>query len=265
MGVSDSIKLTSTFVNSNGISIHWQQAGNPSPDTLCIHGFSSSFRRNWYGAGWVRALINAGLSPCGPDLRGHGQSDKPHIHGAYFPLVHMDDIDAGLTELAADRVHVIGFSMGAAVALQYAMLHPEKCKSLTLIGVGDKIIDVYPPPMEPMWIADALSTSRPDLISSAIGRTFRAFAERGQNDLDALAAMMRTGGWPGRIVDRRPLTVPTQLILAEHDSFMPTSNHLIESISPCKTVVVQGTDHLSLALSSQAITETLDFIGEADA
>jgi len=209
--------------------------------------------------------MSAGLSPCGPDLRGHGQSDKPHIHGAYFPLVHMDDLDAGLTELGADRVHVIGFSMGAAVALQYAMLHPEKCKSLTLIGVGDKIIDVYPPPMEPMWIADALSTSRPDLISSAIGRTFRAFAERGQNDLEALAAMMRTGGWPGRIVDRRPLMVPTQLILAEHDAFMPSSNHLIEAISPNKTVVVHGTDHLSLALSSQAIASTLEFIGAADA
>jgi pimeloyl-ACP methyl ester carboxylesterase len=265
MTVSDTIKLTSTFVNSDGLSIHWQQAGCDVPDTLCIHGFSSSFRRNWYGAGWVRALLNAGHSPCGPDLRGHGQSDKPHIHGAYHPLVHISDIDAGLTQLSSDRVHVIGFSMGAAVALQYAMLNPERCKSLTLIGVGDKIIDTYPPPMEPMWIADALSTSRPDLISSAVGRTFRAFAERGQNDLEALAAMMRTGGWPGRIVERHPVIVPTQLILAERDAFMPTNSHLIEAISPTKTVVIQGTDHLSLALSPQAIASTLEFIGETDA
>ena len=259
--MSDSIKLTSSFVNSDGISIHWQQAGNTPPDTMCIHGFSSSFRRNWYGAGWVRALVDAGYAPFGPDLRGHGQSDKPHVHGAYFPLVHINDIECGLTELDAGQVNVIGFSMGAAVALQYAMLHPEKCKSLTLIGVGDKVIDTYPPPMEPMWIADALSTSRPDLISSAIGRTFRAFAERGQNDLEALAAMMRTGGWPGRIVERRPLTVPTQLILAERDAFMPTSTHLIDAISPTQVTIIDGTDHLSLALAPKAIACTLAFIG----
>ena len=55
----------------------------------------------------------------------------------------MEDLLAGLSVLDADRVHVVGFSMGAAVALQFAMLHPEKCKSLTLIGVGDKIIDTY--------------------------------------------------------------------------------------------------------------------------
>ena len=262
--MSDAIKLTSTIVDSDGLSIHWQQAGSQVPDVLCIHGFSSSFRRNWYGAGWVRAFLDAGYSPFGPDLRGHGQSDKPHVHGAYFPLVHMDDLLAGLSVLDADRVHVVGFSMGAAIALQFAMLHPEKCKSLTLIGVGDKIIDTYPPPIEPMWIADALSTSRPDLISSSIGRTFRTFAERGQNDLDALAAMMRTGGWPGRIVEKRPLTVPTQLILAERDAFMPTSSHLIDAITPQNVTVIQGSDHLSLALSPQAITCTVDFIGAAD-
>lgn len=259
--MSDAIKLTSTLIDSNGLSIHWQQAGNTPPDTLCIHGFSSSFRRNWLGAGWVRSLLDAGFSPFGPDLRGHGQSDKPHVHGAYYPLVHIADISTGITHFQADRVHVIGFSMGAAVALQFAMLHPQLCKSLTLIGVGDKIIDVNPPPMEPMWIADALSTSRPDLISSAIGRTFRTFAERGQNDLDALAAMMRTGGWPGRIVDNRPLLVPTQLILAERDTFMPTAHHLIDSISPIKTTVVSGTDHLSLALSKDAISTTVQFLG----
>lgn len=115
--------------------------------------------------------------------------------------------------------------------------------------------------MEPMWIADALSTSRPDLISSGIGRTFRAFAERGQNDLDALAAMMRTGGWPGRIVDRQPLTVPTQLILAERDAFMPTSGHLVETIHPSLVSIIEGTDHLSLALAPKAIALTVDFIG----
>jgi len=176
----------------------------------------------------------------------------------------MDDLATGLAQFDVTRAHVIGFSMGAAIALQFAMLHPEKCKSLTLIGVGDKIIDTYPPPMEPMWIADALSTSRPDLISSSVGRTFRAFAERGQNDLDALAAMMRTGGWPGRIVENRALTVPTQLILAERDAFMPTSSHLINAIKPQAVNVIEGTDHLSLALSPQAISCTLEFIGATD-
>lgn len=262
--MSDSTKLTAQFVDSSGLSIHWQHAGTIPPDTLCIHGFSSSFRRNWYGAGWVRALTDAGYSPCGPDLRGHGQSDKPHIHGAYYPLVHIDDIQAGLEALSTDRMHVIGFSMGAAIALQFAMLFPQRCKSLTLIGVGDKVIETYPPPMEPMWIADALSTSRTDLISSGIGRTFRAFAERGQNDLEALAAMMRTGGWPGRVVERRALTVPTQVILAESDTFMPSSNRLIDAICPKKVSIITGTDHLSLAVSPETIRVTLDFLGGID-
>ena len=260
--VSSSHTLSTRMINASGMTIHWQTASSQPPDVLCLHGFSSSFRRNWYGAGWVSRLTDSGHGPFGPDLRGHGNSEKSHSHVDFHPLVHMGDINAGLDELTPDPVHVVGFSMGAAIALQFGMLYPERCKSLTLIAVGDKIIDTIPPPMEPSWIADALSTHHPDKIPSDIGRTFRQFAERGNNDLLALSAMMRTGGWPGRVVDDRPVNVPMRLIFAEKDTFMPTHEKLLQHFPAARHCIIPGTSHLDLALSQEAMKVTASFIDE---
>src|ERR1700712_3541846 len=69
-----------------------------------------------------------------PDLLGHGASAKPRADyavGAY--ACGLRDL---LTVLGADRVTVVGHSLGGGVAMQFAYQFPERCERLVLGSRG---------------------------------------------------------------------------------------------------------------------------------
>ena len=55
---------------------------------LLVHGFASSFERNWREPGWADLLAESGRQVIGIDLLGHGSADKPHDPAAY---AHLDE------------------------------------------------------------------------------------------------------------------------------------------------------------------------------
>lgn len=67
-----------------------------------------------------------------PDLRGHGESDKPP--GPYSIKQIAADVAGMMTALGIPEARVAGFSMGSAVALQLALDHPERVRSLALLS-----------------------------------------------------------------------------------------------------------------------------------
>ncbi|MEO1575422.1 MAG: alpha/beta hydrolase, partial [Pseudomonadota bacterium] len=67
-----------------------------------------------------------------PSLRGFGNSDKPE--GPMTVMKYADDVVALLDSLNITRAHVMGHSMGGAVALQLAVAHPERLNSLIVIN-----------------------------------------------------------------------------------------------------------------------------------
>jgi pimeloyl-ACP methyl ester carboxylesterase len=92
---------------------------------VCLHSSTGSH------AQW-RALADA-LSPrwrvLTPDLHGHGAS--PAWPAGAANTLHVDA--AAVARLAgAGPLHLVGHSYGAAVALQVALRHPERVRSLTL-------------------------------------------------------------------------------------------------------------------------------------
>lgn len=64
------------------------------------------------------------------DPRGAGQSDAPDIH--YTIEMMADDLDGLFDAIGIDLAHILGASLGGAIALQFALLHPEKVRSLIL-------------------------------------------------------------------------------------------------------------------------------------
>jgi len=230
------------------------------PGVLLLHGFSSSFRRNWHGTGWTKAIAATGRRAFGFDFRGHGGSSKSTTPEYYRPAVLSADCASLQDSLGGEPTDVVGFSMGAAIALQFAMLHPERVRRLILGGIGDKILPAADPPIEPAWIATELAADVPDPNAAPIARRFRAFAERGGNDLTALAAMMRGPGWPGRIEIAGPVECAVLLVLAEHDEFMPTTDRLIAALPQATVVVLSGTDHIGISGDPRFLEFGLDFL-----
>ena len=66
------------------------------------------------------------------DAKGHGLSDTPD--SGYGRDERVEDLRLLATALAIDRFHLIGFSMGGATALGFALTYPERLQSLTLVA-----------------------------------------------------------------------------------------------------------------------------------
>jgi pimeloyl-ACP methyl ester carboxylesterase len=120
--------------DSAGVSIQFVDRGQGTPVVL-LHGFTGSYGRHWEAPGVIAALESAGYRVIAMDCRGHGQSGKPHETTAYgLPMV--DDVVRLLDHLRIDRAHIVGYSMGGAIASQLLVRHPARVKTVTLLGSG---------------------------------------------------------------------------------------------------------------------------------
>ena len=103
-------------------------AGGSEP-ILCIHGISSQ-RKLW---GWLRSE-DPDLTLLAPDLRGRG--DSFGVAGPSSVARHALDMVAVLDGAGLRSVHICGMSMGAFVAVELAVNHRDRVKSLVLVDGG---------------------------------------------------------------------------------------------------------------------------------
>jgi pyruvate dehydrogenase E2 component (dihydrolipoamide acetyltransferase) len=112
-------------------------AGDGVP-LVFAHGFGGDLN-NWL---FNTEKLSSGRMAYAIDLPGHGESDK-RVSG-FAELVSA--LDGFLRAQGIDRAHLVGHSMGGAVALQFAADNPDRVVSLTLIdsaGLGPEINDGY--------------------------------------------------------------------------------------------------------------------------
>src|SRR3954467_5033176 len=85
-------------------------------------------------AAWAVQLAHFGQTTRGiaPDGRGVGQSDAPP--GPYSAKQLAGDAIAVLDAVGVDRAHVVGLSLGGAVAQELALGHPGAVRSLALLS-----------------------------------------------------------------------------------------------------------------------------------
>lgn len=79
------------------------------------------------------------------DLRGHGGSELGNDEISIELFVN--DLYSLLKELDISKVHLIGFSLGGAVALEFTVMYPETVDSLVLMSsfckVGEDLANVF--------------------------------------------------------------------------------------------------------------------------
>lgn len=88
-------------------------------------------REHWCAAHWIRALAARNTS-VRYDTRGSGLSDRD------APEISLDawvrDLETVVDAAGVGRFVLLGISQGAAVAVRYAVLHPERVRGLVLFG-----------------------------------------------------------------------------------------------------------------------------------
>ena len=236
------------FVDTAAGSLRYAKRGTGDETIILIHGFGGDLD-NWLfniDALGEKATVYA------LDLPGHGQSskklDKPGL------AAMTGAVSSFMDTLSIGKAHLVGHSMGGAIALQMAADHPEKVKSLTLIcsaGLGSEIgsyVDEYvaaqgrkdlKPVLEQLFadkslvsrqlVDDVLKYKRLDGVDGILRSLSQAlFAGRKQQDQPA-------AGLAGKLP-------PTLVIWGKEDQIIPAAH--AANLPGAKVHVIDGAGHM---------------------
>jgi pyruvate dehydrogenase E2 component (dihydrolipoyllysine-residue acetyltransferase) len=203
------------------------------PPIVFLHGFGGDLN-NWQ---FNQEALAASRATYAVDLPGHGGSSKDlgagHVHVGALAAAVVEFLDAkGIA-----RAHLVGHSLGGAVALDLALNHAGRVASATLIctaGLGPEINMAYidgfmqakrrkqlqpvlemlvadPAMISREMIEDVLKFKRLDGVEAALNRIIDDSFEGGRQALELT----------GRLSE---LTVPVQVIWGRQDRIIPSSH-----------------------------------------
>ena len=237
-----------TFETSDGLNIafeDWPAEPGPEvgPPVVLHHGFIADARLNWLYGGVVTAFTAAGRRVIGPDARGHGRSDKPHDPALYGEDRMSQDLAELLDHLGLTEIDLVGYSMGAIVALITAS-RDRRIRRLVIGGVGSAVVElggVERRNVDRKQLVEALLADDLGGITDPTALQFREFADAiPWNDRRALAAQAQSIHRDG--VDLASITAPTLLIVGRDDPLATRPEVLAGAIPGGRLLVVAG-DH----------------------
>jgi pimeloyl-ACP methyl ester carboxylesterase len=124
--VTDQRTVTTALASVNGVNIAYRVQG-VGPPLVLVMGYRLSSAA-WPGS--FSESLARDFTVITPDNRGTGLSDKP-VRG--YAIANMArDICALLEELQIPRTHLLGYSMGGAIAQEFVRQFPERVSSLIL-------------------------------------------------------------------------------------------------------------------------------------
>jgi pimeloyl-ACP methyl ester carboxylesterase len=120
-------RLTQAVLHPEGVD-----PAGPGEAVLFVHGNVSS------SLFWQQALLDVGATGrhrvLAVDLRGYGETEPLPIDATRGMRDWADDIGALIDALGLTRVHLVGWSMGAGVVLQYLLDAPDRVASVALVA-----------------------------------------------------------------------------------------------------------------------------------
>ncbi|MFI5661294.1 alpha/beta fold hydrolase [Streptomyces sp. NPDC051684] len=208
-----------------------------------------------------------------PDSRGHGQS--PNATG---PFRHTDDLAALLRHLDTGPAILVGVSMGASMAIDTALEHPELVGGVVTSGAGTSEPYFTDPWTTGIWTAWQSAMAAGDVPAAVEAfTTFAAGPHRTLDDLaprvvDRLRAMTRSTmskhtaeepDWSVPIQDTwarvAGLTIPVRAINGAVDSpdHIGMAERLIDSVADGRAVSIPDAAHYPNMEEPEAFNEAL--------
>lgn len=238
------------YVVLDGFSMHFQARGT-GPVVVLLHGLGSC-ADDW----WLQfPALAARYRVVAPDLRGHGRTDKPP--GPYTVPQMAEDVARLMEALGVDSAHIVGLSLGGAVAQAIAARHPRQVRSLTLVNTFARLRPRHP---ATWWNllrrGTALLTGRLDRQAEVLARAM--FPHPGQRGLRRAAVerlrandpvAYRAAIWAALRFDGRDLLAriraPTLVVAGAEDTTvdLPTKQELAAKIPGARLVIVPRSGH----------------------
>jgi pimeloyl-ACP methyl ester carboxylesterase len=246
----------SSCLDSAGVQICYADRGRGVPVVL-IHGFTGTYARHWENTGVIDALEKAGYRVVAMDCRGHGQSGKP-LDPNQYGLEMVRDVVRLLDHLKIDRAHVVGYSMGGAIANHLLIDYPGRLLSATLLGAGWEGDDPQEIKSLMLELADGFARRDASALLRRVGATGAKEPTKeeiaamnaslfARNDPDVLAAVARglvpLFTVPGARL--RAITVPVLAISGDQDPNLQSAKRMEGVVRKLELVVIPDATHAS--------------------
>jgi len=122
------------FRSRDGVELAYREMGTGRPLVL-IHGYFSTALVNWVRYGHAAKIAARGYRVVMPDLRGHGDSAKPHDASFYPRDVLADDGLALVEHLELTDYDLGGYSLGARTTVRM-LVRGATPKRALVAGMG---------------------------------------------------------------------------------------------------------------------------------
>jgi pimeloyl-ACP methyl ester carboxylesterase len=264
-----------SFFDSDGVKIHYIVEGKGEP-LLLIHGFSGSARGRIPGimSDSIKNLSN-NFQVIAIDCRGHGQSEKPHDLDAYGMNMIEDQIRL-LDHLKIKKAHVVGYSMGGAIAIGIVGFHPERVLSAIVGGAGwvppGQVRD-HPPGIS--WDAYAEALEQRDLTPILLAQVPEGEPPPTPEQIEtvskefnsiqdplALAALIRNFVPSPTEAQIRSNKIPVLALIGDKDPGKKDVDRLDGLMPNLKIVVIPNADHMTAAVDPLFGKSFSDFLSE---
>lgn len=220
------------FTSGRAVPLHWDSVGDGRPLVL-LHGLGgdSTF---WDG---TAELLTAPRRLILPDLRGSGRT--PPSPGGHSMADLSDDVLAILDDIGADRIDLLGFSMGGCAAQQFALDHPDRVDHLVLAATFpvmnpqsrmflDAVHDVYRSGATDRQMFDLICPwlFSTDFLADPAHADWFVYPEGEEQDRDAWSAAYQAQRLFDATARLAQITAPTLVVAGGHDRLAPVSDAL---------------------------------------
>jgi pimeloyl-ACP methyl ester carboxylesterase len=246
------------FSGLDGVELAWREVGSGRPFVL-LHGLMGSGTL-LAGQDLVPALAERGYRVILPDLRGHGDSGRPHESGCYPPDILADDMLALIAHLGLDDYDLGGYSMGGKLVLRLLARGARPARAV-VAGQGLDALDAE---------TDRTAGHRRILAAVAggvalpAGSPEEATAERIRNSgVDPRAVGLVLGTFVATPAEAlRPVAARTLVVVGDRDSRGTSAGSLAALLPHGQLVVVPG-DHVTALGAPEFTAAVLQFLGNS--
>lgn len=269
----ENVKSSSGFAEVNGTRLYYEVAGSGQLLVL-IHGYTLDTRM------WDEQfdIFSQQYRVIRYDLRGFGKSAIPTGESH----THHEDLKALLEFLGISQVHLLGLSLGGAIAINFALTYPEATQALILVDVS--ALDGFEWPDElNSWFAPIHSAAKAGEMDLAKEHWLNTGWFTPAREKPEVAAHLKKmvsdySGWhfshdnpvrglvPSANERLEEVKAATLIIIGERDlSFYnhPIANRLRQHIPNAQKVIMPGVGHMANMEDPQSFNQiVLSFLAE---